>query len=87
MATPQGMDEEQPITAKQCAAMIQKALQQRVAPAGALSGAISSTNNRVEVLKAEVRSLKLRTAWTERDILSSQVEQAKRRIVCRNFPW
>ena len=91
MTTPQGMDEEQPITAKQCAAMIQEALQQRAAPAmgasfGALSGAISYTNNRVEVLEAEVRSLKLRTAWAERDILSSQIEQAKRTIVCRNFP-
>ena len=60
MATPQGMEDEQPITAKECAAMIQEALQQRVAPAigasfGALSGAISSTNNRVEVLEAEVQ--------------------------------
>ena len=32
MTTPQGMEDEQPITAKQCAAMIQEALQQRVAP-------------------------------------------------------
>ena len=67
MTTPQGMEDEQQITAKQCAAMIQEALQQRAAPAmgasfGALSGAISSTNTRVEVLEAEVRSLKLRTA-------------------------
>ena len=91
MTTPQGMDEEQPITAKQCAAMTQEALQQRVARAmrasfGALSGAISSTNNRVEVLEAEVRSLNFRKAWTERDILCSQIEQAKRTIMCRNFP-
>ena len=90
MATPQGMEEQQPITAKQCAAMIQEALQHRDAPAmgasfGALSGTISPTNNRVEVLAAEVRSSKLRTAWTERDILSSQM-QVKRKIVCRNFP-
>ena len=85
------MDEEQPITAKQCAAMIQEALQQGVAPATgasfvALAGAVSSTNTSVEVLEAEVRSLKLRTAWAERDVLSSQIEQAKRTIVCRNFP-
>ena len=50
MTTPHGMEDEQPITAKHCAAMIQEALQQRVAPAmgtsfGALSGAISSTNS------------------------------------------
>ena len=91
MTTPQGMEDEQPITAKQCAAMIQEALQQRVAPAmgasfGTLSGAISSTNTRMGVLEAEVRSLMLRTAWNERDILSLQIEQAKRTIVCRNFP-
>ena len=91
VTTPQGMEDEQPITAKQCAAMIQEALQQRVAPAmGAsfrtLSGAVSSTNTRVEVLEAEARSLKLRTAWAERDILSSQIEQAKRTVVCRYFP-
>ena len=46
------MEDEQPITAKQ------EAMEQRVAPAmgasfGALSGAISSTNNRVEVLGGE----------------------------------
>ena len=63
MTTPQGMDEERPIPAKQCAAMLQEALQQKVAPAmgasfGALAGAISSTEKRADVLEAEIRSLK-----------------------------
>ena len=53
---------------------------------GALAPEIGSTNARVDVLEAEVRALKLRAAWTQRDILSSQVEQATRAIVCRNFP-
>ena len=52
--------------------MVQEALQNRVAPAmgaafGALAAEIGSTNLRVDSLEAEVRALKLRTAWTERD--------------------
>ena len=47
---------------------------------GALAPEIGSTNARVDVLEAEVRALKLRAAWTQRCILSSQVEQATRAI-------
>ena len=87
---PPNTDPERAITVRECAEMVQQALQNRVAAAmGAAFGALAadgSANLRVETLEAEVRSLKLRTAWTERDILTSQVEQAKRTIVCCNFP-
>ena len=71
------LDEEQPITAKQCAAMMQEALQQRVAPAmGASFGALAGVSH---------QPIPGWTCWrqklAERDILSSQIEQAKRTIV------
>ena len=91
MTIPEGLDSERPITAQQRAARIQEALQQKVAPAtgasfGALAVAVSSTDKRLDVLQAETRNLKFRAAWTEKAILSSQIEQAKRTIVCRIFP-
>ena len=52
---------------------------------GALGAEIGFATRGVNNLEQEVRALKLR-AWTERDLLSSQVEQAKCTIVCRNFP-
>ena len=30
--------------------------------------------------------LKIRTAWTEKDLMYSQIEAAKRTLVVRNFP-
>ncbi|CAE7194797.1 unnamed protein product [Symbiodinium sp. CCMP2592] len=33
-----------------------------------------------------VRMLKIRTAWTEKDLMYSQIEAAKRTLVVRNFP-
>ena len=88
---PSNVDLDGPIAVRECAAMVQEALQNKVAPAmgaslGALAAEIGSTNLRVDNLEAEVRVLKLHIAWTERNLLSSQVEQAKRAIVCRNFP-
>ena len=78
---PSNVDLDGPIAVRECAAMVQEALQNKVALAE-----IGSTNLRVDNLEAEVRVLKLHIAWTERDLLSSQVEQAKRTTVCRNFP-
>ena len=89
-SSPPNTDPDRAIAVRECAEMVQQALQNRVAPAmGAAFGALAadgSANLRVDTLEAEVRSLKRHTAWTQRDILTSQIEQAKRTIVCRNFP-
>ncbi|CAE7668668.1 unnamed protein product [Symbiodinium sp. CCMP2592] len=41
---------------------------------------------KINTLEHEVRMLKIRTAWTEKDLMYSQIEAAKRTLVVRNFP-
>ncbi|CAE7249537.1 ZIFL1 [Symbiodinium sp. CCMP2592] len=87
----QGVDLNAPATVGQCMELVQMAMQQKVAPAlGAVYSSLSTsqvrTNERVGNLEQQVRALRIRTAWAEKDMLFSQIEQAKRTIVCRNFP-
>ncbi|CAE7352058.1 ZIFL1 [Symbiodinium sp. CCMP2592] len=78
----QGVDLNAPATVGQCMELVQMAMQQKVAPA---LGAVR-TNERVSNLEQQVRALRIRTAWAEKDMPFAQIEQAKRTIVCRNFP-
>ena len=71
--------------------MITEVLQQKVGRA--LQAAFSQVgaelvNHAVKIntLEHEVRMLKIRTAWTEKDLMYSQIEAAKRTLVVRNFP-
>ncbi|CAE7691099.1 ZIFL1 [Symbiodinium sp. CCMP2592] len=87
----QGVDLNAPATVGQCMELVQMAMQQKVAPAlGAVYSSLSTsqvrTNERVSNLEQQVRALRIRTAWAEKDMLFAQIEQAKRTIVCRNFP-
>ncbi|CAE7238723.1 ZIFL1 [Symbiodinium sp. CCMP2592] len=87
----QGVDLNAPATVGQCMELVQMAMQQKVAPAlGAVYSSLSTsqvrTTERVGNLEQQVRALRIRTAWAEKDMLFSQIEQAKRTIVCRNFP-
>ncbi|CAE7270747.1 unnamed protein product [Symbiodinium sp. CCMP2592] len=87
----QGLDLNAPATIGQCMELVQMAMQQKVAPAlGAVYSSLSTsqvrTNERVGNLEQQVRALRIRTAWAEKDMLFAQIEQAKRTIVCRNFP-
>ena len=59
----------------------------------ALQAAFSQVGNelishavKINTLEHEVRMLKIRTAWTEKDLMYSQIEAAKRTLVVRNFP-
>eukprot|EP00439_Symbiodinium_sp_Y106_P017759 s5030_g2.t1 len=89
---PQGAaGSSQPVSREECAAMITEALQTKVGPA--LQAAFSQVgaelvNHAVKIntLEHEVRMLKIRTAWTEKDLMYSQIEAAKRTLVVRNFP-
>ncbi|CAE7421661.1 unnamed protein product [Symbiodinium natans] len=81
----------QSVTREECAAMITEALQTKVGPA--LQAAFSQVGaelvqhaEKINTLEHEVRMLKIRTAWTEKDLLYSQIEDAKRTLVLRNFP-
>ena len=80
----------QPVSREECAAMITEALQQKVGPAlqAAFSQVGAELVNRavkINTLEHEVRVLKIRTAWTEKDLMYSQIEAAKRTLVVRNF--
>ena len=71
---------DQPITGLQCAQLIQHALTQQVAPV------CQHLDHRIDVLEAEMRKLKIRTAWVERDTMWQQVEQAKVTLIARGWP-
>ena len=71
--------------------MITAAIKTRVGPA--LQAAFSHVGNelishavKINTLEHEVRMLKIRTAWTEKDLMYSQIKAAKRTLVVRNFP-
>ena len=88
---PPGASGSQTVTREECAAMITAAMQTRVGPA--LQAAFSQVGNelishavKINTLEHEVRMLKIRTAWTEKDLMYSQIEAAKRTLVVRNFP-
>ena len=88
---PPGASGSQTVTREECAAMITAAMQTRVGPA--LQAAFSQVGNKlishavkIHTLEHEVRMLKIRTAWTEKDLMYSQIEAAKRTLVVRNFP-
>ncbi|CAE7249321.1 unnamed protein product [Symbiodinium sp. CCMP2592] len=88
---PQGSASSQPVSREECAAMITEALQQKVGPA--LQAAFSQVgaelvnhSTKINTLEHEVRMLKIRAAWTEQDLMYSQIEEAKRTLVVRNFP-
>eukprot|EP00439_Symbiodinium_sp_Y106_P012520 s1435_g1.t2 len=97
--TPAGLGDQDPsrrrklltVSREECAAMITEVLQQKVGRA--LQAAFSQVgaelvNHAVKIntLEHEVRMLKIRTAWTEKDLMYSQIEAAKRTLVVRNFP-
>ena len=89
---PQGAaGSSQPVSREECAAMITEALQTKVGPAlqAAFSQAGAELVNhavKINTLEHEVRMLKIQTAWTEKDLMYSQIEAAKRTLVVRNFP-
>ncbi|CAE7931646.1 unnamed protein product, partial [Symbiodinium necroappetens] len=71
--------------------MITEALQTKVGPA--LQAAFSHVGQeltqhavKINTLEQEIRMLKIRTAWTEKDLMYSQIEAAERTLVVRNFP-
>ena len=71
---------DQHITGLQCAQLLQHALSQQVAPV------CQHLNNKIELLEAELKKLKIRTAWVERDTMWHQIEQAKVTLIARGWP-
>lgn len=51
-----------------------------------LRGLAHITDTRISQLESEIRTLKMRVAWSERDMLSLQTDVAKRQIIMRNWP-
>jgi hypothetical protein len=79
------------VTEERVAEMISQALLTKVAPAlthafQEVGTQLQSTNARVQTLEEEVRALRIRTAWAEKDLMYSQIEAAKRTITTRNWP-
>jgi hypothetical protein len=72
------------ITRDQCAEMINTALRTQVAPA--LGQFVQQVDHRFVVLEDEVKRMKMRTAWLERDMQQIQVEVAKTQVIARNWP-
>ena len=70
---------DKPITGLQAARLIQHALTQQVAPV------CQHFNNRLEVVEAELKKLKICTAWVERDIMWHQVGQARVTLIARGL--
>ena len=71
--------------------MIQKALTDKVAPAVGhafhlVSQDLTEVKNRVDSVEHELGRLKLRIAWTERDVAFQQITEAKRTVIARGFP-
>ncbi|CAE7403921.1 unnamed protein product [Symbiodinium sp. CCMP2592] len=88
---PQGSASSQPVSREECPAMIREVLQTKVGPA--LQAAFSQVgaelvSHAVKIITHEhdVRMLKIRAAWTEKDLMYSQIEAAKKTLVVRNFP-
>ena len=83
--------EDELVSQKQCAEMIQKALNDKVAPilhatVGTVVQTCAELTDRVQKVEEEVKTMKIRCAWIEKDMLQSQVEVAKRTILARNWP-
>ena len=71
--------------------MIQDALSQKVAPVftaafNHMSSQHSQLESRFTALEQEVKTLKIRCAWLEKDLMQNQIEVAKRTIISRNWP-
>ena len=79
------------VSQKQCADMIQKAISGKVAPimhatVGAVVQTCAHMDNRLQKVEEELKVLKIRCSWIEKDMLSSQIDVAKRTVLCRNWP-
>ena len=83
--------EDELVSQKQCAEMIQKALHDKVAPilqatVGTVVQTCAELTERVQKVEEEIKTLKIRCAWVEKDMLAAQVDVAKRTILARNWP-
>ena len=79
------------VSEEKCLAMIQDALSQKVAPVftaafNHMSSQHSQLESRFTALEQEVKALKIRCAWLEKDLMQNQIEVAKRTIISRNWP-
>jgi hypothetical protein len=74
----------QNVTREQCAEMINTALRTQVAPALGLF--VQQVDHRFTVMEDEIKRMKMRTAWLERDMQQIQVEVAKTQVIARNWP-
>ena len=84
-------DDQNLITEKKCAEMIQHAMHSKIAPVftaafNHMSSQHENLEQRFSQLEEEVKSMKIRCAWLEKDLLNSQIEVAKRTIIARNWP-
>jgi len=68
------------ITGMQCAQLIQHALSENVVPV------VKHINHRLTEVEMELKKLKIRTAWVEKDCLYTQVENAKVTLIARGWP-
>ena len=68
------------ITGQQCAQLIQHALTEQVVPV------VKHINHRLTDVEMELKKLKIRTAWVEKDTLYTQVENAKVTLIARGWP-
>jgi hypothetical protein len=72
------------VTREQCADMINTALRTQVAPA--LGKFAQQVDHRFAVMEDDIKRMKMRTAWLERDMQQIQVEVAKAQVIARNWP-
>ena len=86
-----GLKEDDLVSEKRCQELIQQALTGKVAPVlTAAFGELKHTQNAQQAqmnhLEEMVKTMQIRCAWMEKDMLSSQIEVAKRTILARNWP-
>ena len=73
-----------PVTGAEVAQIVQTALQMQVKPV--VQEVYNQLDNRLAITESEVAKLKMRVAWAEKDLLTAQIQVAKRTAIFRNWP-
>ena len=75
---------DRPLTGQETSQLIQLALNKQVKPA--VGKIVAKIDHRITATEEDLRSLKMRVSWMEKDMLSQQVQVAKKTIIFRNWP-
>ncbi len=75
---------KRPLTGEEVGSLIQHALQHQVKPV--MQQVYTQLDQRLAMTEREVATLKMRVAWTEKDLLQSQIQVAKRTAIFRSWP-